>query len=229
MNEITPIIDPEILSQNLSKARDACGKSLKEVSDFIGIPSSRLRNYEKGKYLPSLPELESISYIYRIPIFALITRGELAKFIHSPNTEQFQNLVRIRREVISTRLHQAIEDMEMSYKELSDKTGITYGTIKRYEEGESEPSIIELIELAKALDIEFSDFEDKDSPIGAWQKFQNNVKQMKLIPDDLTNFFINPENISKLVLAQKISDIGVETLSQLNRAISELLKDISID
>ncbi len=225
----TQVFDPKILSQNLSKARDACGKSLKEVSDLVGIPSSRLSNYEKGKYVPPLPELESISYIYRIPIFALIGKSELRTFIHSPNTSQFQNLVKIRRELISTRLHLAIEEMEMSYKDLSNKTGITYGSIKRYEDGESEPSIEELIQLAEALNIDFSDFEDRDSPIGTWQQFQTNIKEMKLVPDDLINFFINPDNIAKLVLARKISDIGIESLVELNTAISDLLENIDSD
>ena len=85
MNKNAITLDSQLLAKKLEKAREASGKSLKEISDLLGIPSSRLKNYEKGKYIPSLPELESISYIYRIPLFLLAGNEPKSDFNITPD------------------------------------------------------------------------------------------------------------------------------------------------
>jgi len=53
----------EYLAKNLTIAREACGKSVKECSLLLDIPTSRLKNFETGKYIPSLPEIEALSFL----------------------------------------------------------------------------------------------------------------------------------------------------------------------
>ena len=213
----------EQLSKNLVKAREASGKSIKEVCTLLSIPTSRLRNYEKGKYIPSLPELESLAYIYRIPFNALTSVWKIDDFIHAPDTNQLQHLIEIRQGIISTRILIAREKLDMSYKNLSQITGVSTARIKRYEKGDS-PPLDELIKICEALDIELFELFDQDSPLGLWQQKQILHKQIEEIPGEMIEFFIDPKNLIHLELAQEVSKIGLEPLTKLSSALSEVLK-----
>ena len=217
----------ELLSTNLIKAREQSGKSIKEITSLLNIPSSRLKNYEEGKYIPSLPELESISYIYRIPLLALLGEWNISDFIHSPDQEQLQHLVEIRQEIISTRLLLAREEADMSYKDLSEKTGITTGRIKQYEEGDATPPLDELINLCEALGININLLADKESPIGIWQELQSTNQNLKKLPPELVTFFIDENNSVYLDLAKQLSGIGIEKLVNLSNSLSELINEIA--
>ena len=223
MEKNTISINTELLSSNLKKAREASGKSIKEISALLKIPASRLKNYEKGKYIPAMPELESISYIYRIPLFALLGEWDINHFIHAPDQEQLQHLIEIRQEIISTRLLLAREEMDMSYKDLSVKTGITTGKIKRYESGDAPPPLDELINLCEALDISIHDLIDKESPVGSWQEYQSIYQALKSMPPELVNFFNQDKNIAYLNLAMQFSKIGIEKFTQLANSMSEFV------
>lgn len=220
-------IDVKLLSSNLIKAREASGKTIKEISTLLNIPASRLKNYEKGKYVPSLPELESISYIYRIPLFALLGNGNIDHFIHEPDQDQFQQLIEIRQEIISTRLLLAREKLAMSYKELTEKTGISNGTIKRYEAGNVSPPVDELIRLCEALNISINNLVDNESPIGTWQELQLMNSNLRKMPTELVAFFIQENNSAYLTLAKQLSSIGFEKLNNLSQSLHNLLDAIA--
>jgi transcriptional regulator with XRE-family HTH domain len=227
MNKNPITFDLQLLAKNLEKAREANGKSLKDISDLLGIPSSRLKNYEKGKYIPSLPELESISYIYRIPVFRLAGIEPNADFSLAPNADQLQQLIEIRQEIISTRLLLAREEKGISIKDLAKQTGVTTGRIKRFETGSSQPQIDELINISRALAIDFSEFVDDDSPIGNWQEEQVVFDHIRKLPKDLLEFIADPQNRPHLEVAKILSKIGVADLEQLRDSLGNLLSVIS--
>ena len=227
MNRNPMTFDLQLLAKNLEKAREASGKSLKDISNLLGIPSSRLKNYEKGKYIPSLPELESISYIYRIPVFRLAGIEPNANFNLAPNADQLQQLIEIRQEIISTRLLLAREEKDISIKDLAKQTGVTPGRIKRFETGSSQPQIDELINISRALAIDFSEFVDDDSPIGNWQEEQVIFDHIRKLPKDLLEFIADPQNRPHLEVAKSLSKIGVADLEQLRDALGNLLSGIS--
>ena len=223
MNNEMQSIQNEQLSKNLVNAREASGKSIKEICSLLSIPTSRLRNYEKGKYIPSLPELESLSYIYRIPLNALTGAWKMDDFIHAPDTDQLQHLIEIRQGIISTRLLIAREKLDISYKNLSQITGVSTARIKRYEKGDS-PPLDELIKICEALEIDLFELIDQDSPLGLWQQKQNLHKEIEEISGEMIAFFIDPKNLTHLKFAQEVSKIGLEPLNKLSTALSEVLK-----
>ncbi len=220
-------INTDLLADNLLKAREASGRSIKEISSLVNIPASRLRNYEKGKYFPSLPELESISFIYRIPILALVGEWDIDHFIHNPNEEQLLHLIEIRNEIISTKLSLAREEAEISYKDLSNQTGITTGKIRRYEIGQSIPSLDDLIKLCESLNLDLSDLIDSDSPIGIWQDMQSTYRKISRMPVDLIDFLKKEDNHKYLMLTKGFSDIGIDSLRELSDSLSAFLNNMS--
>ena len=227
MNKNAITLDSQLLAKKLEKAREASGKSLKEISDLLGIPSSRLKNYEKGKYIPSLPELESISYIYRIPLFLLAGNEPKSDFNITPDADQLQRLIEIRQEIISTHLLIAREEKDVSIKDLAKQCNITPGRIKRFETGSAQPQIDELINISRALEIDLSEFIDDDSPIGNWQEEQVVFEHIRKLPKDLLQFIADPQSQPHLEVAKILSQIGITDLEQLRDALGNLLSVIS--
>lgn len=222
MDRILQSVEPKLLSENLLKAREICGKSIKEVSTIIGIPSSRLKNYEQGKFIPSLPELESLSYLYRIPLFAILEKDHINSFNHDPEEEQIQKLIEIRQQLIGTHIQLAREKKNLSYKKLSELSGLSSSKIKRYESGTTPIPIDDLIKINHTLNLDFSEIEDINSPIGKWQAKQVMELKRSQIPETISNFIEDPKNEKYISIASEISEIGIQKLHDLANSLLKI-------
>lgn len=217
----------EALAQGLKSAREASGKSTTECGQLLGISASRIRSYESGKYIPSLPELESLSYIYNIPLPALLDPQALSKFIHAPDTEQLKQLLDIRLQIIATRLELAREDQKISYKELSKRTKISTSRIKRYERGELPIPLGELTALSEALNIDFKNLLDRESPIGAWQSTLVKMLSFSDLPEETQIFALDPANHAYIGLVNRLKEVGREKFEQLAESIQVVLNSFN--
>jgi transcriptional regulator with XRE-family HTH domain len=213
----------DALAEGLKIAREASGKSTTECGQLLGISSSRIRSYESGKYIPSLPELESLAYIYNIPLPALLDPQSLPKFIHQPNTRQFKQLLDIRSRIIATRLQLARENQGITHKELSKQTSISVPRIKRYEKCELPIPLNELTALSEALGVDFADLLDSESPIGSWQTAQIKMQSFSELPDETKAFALNPANQPYIALAKQLQEIGQEKFKQMSESIQNIL------
>jgi len=205
----------EYLPKNLALVREISGKSLKEVSELLGIPGSRLKNYEKGKYTPSLPEIESLAFIYQIPRSAFFAEMKPGRIEAVPADDQLEKLIEIRQKIIGTKLNLAREQAEMTLKALSDCAGIPTSRIKRYEEGISPIPADELQKIAECLGISMTEFFDCESPIGRWQTNQDALKKFDLFDADQKQFLTDSDNQKVIELARALQSIGVEKLKEL--------------
>lgn len=217
----------EALAQGLKSAREASGKSTTECGQLLGISASRIRSYESGKYIPSLPELESLSYIYNIPLPALLDPQALSIFIHAPDTEQLKQLLDIRLQIIATRLELAREDQKISYKELSKRTKISTSRIKRYERGELPIPLGELTALSEALNIDFKNLLDRESPIGAWQSTLVKMLSFSDLPEETQIFALDPANHAYIGLVNRLKEVGREKFEQLAESIQVVLNSFN--
>jgi transcriptional regulator with XRE-family HTH domain len=213
----------EALAEGLKIAREASGKSTTECSQLLGISASRLRSYESGRYLPSLPELESLAYIYNIPLPALLEPQSLPKYIHQPNADQLKQLLDIRLRIIATRLQLARENQSISYKELAKQTAIPASRIKKYERGEQPIPLNELTALSEALGLEFENLIDRESPIGAWQTTLVKMQSFSELPEETQAYALNPANQPYLALIKRLQAIGQENFEQLAGSIQTIL------
>jgi len=211
------------LAKNLSIAREASGKTMKECSTLLDIPASRLKNYEAGKYIPSLPEIEALSFLYRIPVHMFFEPDAIKNLIHSPESTQIQRLVEIRQRIISTRVHLAREKAEISIKQFSQTTSIPASRIKRYEKGTSPITLDDLQKIVNALDLDLDEFFDHNSPLGSWQNDQSKNITFEDLPDELKEFVVDSSNLNYLYTARDLSKIGVENLNNLSNSLTELL------
>ncbi len=217
----------EALAEGLRLAREASGKSTTECGSLLGISASRIRSYESGKYIPSLPELESLSYIFNIPLPALLDPQALSKFIHKPDTEQLKQLLDIRLHIIATRLQLARENQKISYKELSKLTKISTSRIKRYERGELPIPLNELTALSEALNEDFDNLLDRESPIGQWHTTLVKMLSFSELPEDIQTFALEPSNQPYVALVKRLKDIGQEKFEQLAESIQVILNSFN--
>jgi transcriptional regulator with XRE-family HTH domain len=220
------LLTPEYIAENLAIARELSGKSIKECSLMLGISSSRLKNFENGKISPSLPELESLSFLYKIPVLVICMNNGVSNFIQTPESDQVIKLLEIRQQIIATKVLIARENADISLSNLSKVTSIPTSRIKRYEEGRSPIPIDELNSILEALAQDTKDFFDHESPVGDWQNLQSNISAMETLPENIKEFCLNPQNIKFLEIAQAISKIGLENLYEFSNALSDFTQSI---
>jgi len=221
-NTAKKLLTIEFLAENLSIAREACGKTIKECSLLLDIPVSRLNNYEKGKYIPSLPEIEALSFLFRIPITAFFKESGVKDHFITPESLQIQRLVEIRQQIIGTRIHLAREKEKMSVKQLSKTTSIPTSRIKRYEEGTTSIAIDDLQKIVNALNLGLGDFFDHESPVGNWQNNQIINIAFEQLPQEIKEFIADSDNLQYLKVAHNLSNIGIEPFNNLSNSFTEL-------
>jgi len=212
----------EFLAKNLSIAREASGKTVKECSLLLDIPTSRLKNYEKGKFIPSLPEIEALSFLFRIPIIAFFKEDGAKDHLITTESAQIQRLIKIRQQIIGTRIHLAREKAKKSMKQLSKITSIPVSRIKRYEESTTPIAFNDLQKIVNALDLYLDDFFDHESPLGNWQNNQTKNIAFGYLPEEIREFIADSNNLQYLKVARNLSNIGIDTFNHLSDSLAEL-------
>ena len=210
------------LAKNLSFAREACGKTVKECSLMLGIPTSRLKNYEKGKYVPSLPELETLSFLFRIPILAFFKEHGVNDYILTPKSDQTQRLIEIRQQIIGAQIHLAREKLKLSLQKLSKTTSIPSTRIKRYEEGTAPIAVDDLQKIVNGLNLDLNEFFDQKSPLGIWQNNQSKNKAFEHLPEEIKEFIANSNYLHYLKIAHQLSMVDIETVKNLSDTLAKL-------
>lgn len=211
----------DTLGKNLQAARESSGKTIREISSIIGISSSRLKNYENGKYIPSIPEIEAMSFLYRIPT-SVILSDDLEKYIHSPESEQIKKLIEIRQKIIGTSIHLARESQGITLKKLSKSTGIPSSRLKRYAEGSSQIPIDDVQKLANQLNISFNDLFDESSPLGKWQDKEDKNIAFENLPEEIKDFLADIRNLKFIKVAINLSKVGTDNFSNLAESLNNL-------
>jgi transcriptional regulator with XRE-family HTH domain len=221
-NNTENLLKIEFLAENMSIAREVCGKTVKECSLLLDIPASRLKNFEKGKIIPSLPEIETLSFLFRIPIIAFFKEDGVKDHLISPESTQIQRLIEIRQQIIGARIHLAREKVKMSMNQLSKTASIPVSRIKRYEEGTTPIALDDLQKIVNALNLDLDDFFDHESPLGNWQNNQTKNIAFEHLPEEIKEFIADSNNLQYLKVAHNLSNISIGTFNKLSDSLTEL-------
>lgn len=205
-------------------ARLAAGKSMRALGEDVAVSASTISAYERGKKSPSLPELELIAYSLDIPVEHFW--GEETKSIEPAPREQLdlQRLLALRHRIIGIMLRKARKDAGLSFKALSQETGLPASRLKRYETGKKGVSLPELEALAASLNLSVREFYDQHGPVGDWATQQRNNQEFSKLPPELQEFLVKPVNRPYLDLALRLSELSVDEL----RSVAEGLLEISL-
>ena len=209
------------VASGLLKAREFRGLGLKETAELLSISAAVLKSYENGRYLPSLPTLESLAYIYQIPLDILLSPDALDDFTYQPNTEQLQQLMKVRRNIISTTLLIALEKIGLSQKDLADRSGVSQSKIQRYLNGDDIP-LDDLEKISNAISVDQKQLFDTESQIGLWQVKQKAFEKFSQLPEEIIGFLGNNENLEFINLAKSLSSLELAELEKLTDSLNQL-------
>jgi len=219
--------DAEIIAQKLTQARFACGKSMKDCAAAIATSNAHYKKIECGEILPTLPELETLSYFLNIPLSSLLGNQRIvAVTVSLGNSARF---IEIRNSAIGTLLQIEREKKAITLKEMAERSEIQRSRLKRYESGTIGIPIHDLLKMAEVLSIDPAIFFDKNSPIGLWQSSQQTLQAFLAQPSDLQEFIIDPANLPYLELAQKLKGLQPQDLGAMAGAIQLILQNLPIN
>ena len=208
----------------ITDARLSTGKTMKECGEAIGVSGSTISSYEKGKSSPSLPELEMLSYYLKVPIERFWKDTVLSQEDPEFDTLDIEHTQVIRHRRIGNILEEARLSLEITYEDITEKTGISYGRMKRFETGNSPVPLPELELLSNLLNIKLSNYYDSETDAGKWIKAQAGIAEFLALPEELQEFVSKPINRPYLEIANKLSTLSADQL----RSIAESLLDITI-
>jgi len=208
----------------LKDARLTAGKTMKECGESLGISGSTVGSYEKGDSSPSLPELEILSYLFKVPMDRFWKDKLLSLEEDLADKFDLEAFIESRHVQIGERLRIAREEQGKTYEHITEETGVTYGRMKRFEAGETPIPLPELELLSNALGISFPEFHEQDSHVGRWISAQSSMIEFLSMPAEMQQFITKPVNQPYLEIALNLSKLSADQL----RAIAESLLEITI-
>jgi len=183
-----------------------------------------VKNYESGQSTPSLPQLEVLSELYRIPIENLLSGNpDLLKKTILPR-EKVNNFLEIRNRVIAATLKQQRLAQNWTIKKLAAAVGISAAILPRYESGETAIPAPILEHLCSQLGIPLKSLyssitlQNSEPP-----PIASPSQDSSQLPEEVQSFIQNPANLPYLELAKRLSGMDATKL----RAIAENLLEIT--
>jgi len=159
---------------------------------------------------PTLPELESLTFLLNLPFSSLSLDQENEGCKEVPDANKLQQLMQLRDKVIGATLKLKRQNLKLSVKELSSRSKIPVSLIKRYEFGKASIPLDELEALCTILQIDAETLINKHSPIGIWHREQKRTKDFATLPDNMQEFISNPENIDFIQTAMDMKNARID-------------------
>lgn len=207
------------LGNRLREERELSEISIARAAAQLGIPTEMIESMEQGKSAPSLPELELLANLYRVPLMKLINTedSEAQIRVHEDKRPAF---ILLRTRLIGAMLKQARLDKELSREDLAKQCDIPLSTLEEYETGTLPIPQPVLVTLCDELNLEITSLLSPLTPKPVQpteQSFSSNL------PPELKEFINNPSNLPYLQLAKTFSEMDATKL----RALAENLLEIT--
>jgi len=223
INPLRNQIQSKKLGLLLKDARLTSGKSVKQCADAMGITSHRLKSFESGVLTPSLPELEAFAFFLGIKLshfFGNQFMSDESKQDDLPTTvEQFKSL---RQRVIATHLKLSRMEAGITFKDLSLKTGVSSGRLKKFESGETSIPLFDMLMISDTLKIPLTDLFVQSGKVGKWRRQQEMMDQFVTLPEEIQSFVTQPVNRPYVELAMKLSNLPADKLRSVAEGLLEI-------
>jgi len=208
----------------IQDARMALGRSRTALAEALGISPAQLAAYERGEKAPSLPELEALAFVLRLPLEHFWGTDVLLEDDNRADDLDLARLIAVRQRKIGAKLRQYREEAGLSLAEAARQAGVSSHRLRAYELAERPIPLPDLEALAAVLDVPVQHFMDTSGPIGEWLVQQRQIAGFLELPAELRDFASRPVNRPYLELAQRLSEMSVEKL----RAVAEGLLEITL-
>lgn len=215
------LLQNKILGVLIRNARQTAGKTPKECAEFLGVAESQFSDYELGESPISLPELEALAFLVKVPIEHFLGHELIEAEDASLPVEE---LIALRNRVIGVLLRQARMDAGMSQETCGQAIGLSESRISTYEQGQIAIPIAELQALATVLNVPVEFFLDVEhNPITKMMSKSDTKDDLGHLPEQVRSFFLDPLNADYLLTAQRLSKLPTDQL----RGMAETLLEIT--
>jgi transcriptional regulator with XRE-family HTH domain len=216
------LLRTRILGVLIRDARQAADMSIETCAERVGVPVRVLDAWELGKDMPSLPQLELLSYTLGVPISHFW--GTEMSETHEQMRVNTEEYLALRNRLIGAGLRTAREAANLTPAQLAERTGITAQHITAYERGQRAVPTPVLVSLASACNVSMSHFLENGNRVGQFLLLQEDLKNFSELPEHLRQFIAQPVNQPYLELARKLSEMGTDEL----RSIATSILDITL-
>lgn len=208
-----------VLGNRLREERETSEISIARAAAQLGVSPEMIESMESGETAPSLPELELLANLYRVPLAKLLGTE---KDIETPvrlREDKKPAFILLRTRIIGTTLKQARLAEEISLENLAKDLDIAQNTLNEYESGTLPIPQPVLNTLCAALRIEMDKLL---SPLTAKPKPVSAESKLSELDAELSDFVTNPANLPYLKLAKKLSETDATKLREIAENLLEI-------
>lgn len=215
-------IRKKIFGVLMRNARIRAGMSIKDAAQSTGFSSSAISDYEYGRRDISLPQLEVLAYMYRVPVTYFWSDEPIPE--NEDRDLPVEEAIELRRRIIGVLLRQARMEAGHSQKDLAKLLDCPSGRIANYEFGRTDIPLHELEQLAEYLEVPLSYFLDQGiRPQGDQVAGVDELERLAQLPEDVRAFMLQPGNLLYVRVAMQLSALSAESI----RNVAEGLLDIT--
>jgi len=210
-----------MIGELVHSARESSGRRTKDLADFLTISPAMLNAIEAGEKEPTLPMLEAIACFLQVPVHSFFGLHAIPRQVDLP--ADAGAMMRLRGHIIGARLRQRRLQRCESLAECAQAVGTTTKTIKAWEIGSRQPSLLELEKLLTHLDLSLSDMLDLGiGLLGELQLRQVQQMQFEALPAELRAFVCDPAARDVLQFAARMRQLSREELRAMADAFEKL-------
>jgi transcriptional regulator with XRE-family HTH domain len=200
----------------LRKSRQESNQSIDETAEAIGLNPSVLNEYESGKRGIPLPDLELLCYQLNVDIEDIMankpTQQKTAEDI-KPDV-----LRSLRQRIIAAQLRKLRQEKMGELDAVAEATGLAPETLEDYERGKNPIPLSELEALCQYYDAPLEQFLAHEGPL-ARKSAAAPVEATLDLPEDLSDFIRQPDNLPYLRLAAALRQMPEKELRQFAQSL----------
>ncbi len=205
----------------MRNARLRSSLSIKEIAGITGFSTGAISDYEYGRRDISLPQLEVLAHLYRVPIAYFWDENALDE--NGDWTLPVDEVVGLRRRILGTLLRQARMEAGHSQSDLAQHLDCPPARIFNYEFGRADIPLIELERLARILEVPMSYFFDKGiKPNGDQVADYDELSRLAELPEDVRRFMLHPGNLLYVRIAMQLNTLSANTLRRLGEGLLDI-------
>jgi len=215
------LLRARILGVLIRDARQAADISPEHCAAQIGVSADTLADWELGKSMPGMPEVELLAYVLNVPISHFWGTETLMQQAGRQQIDAHEYIA-LRNRLIGALLRAAREEANLTPEQLAAEAGVSAGNIAAYELGNRTIPAPVLTTLASACRVNMSYFLEHGNRVGEFLALQEDLKTFTDLPPDVRRFVASPINQPYLELAMRLAQTGTAELRGIAESILEI-------
>ncbi len=207
------------LGAKLREERELSEISIARAAAQLGVSPEMITSMENGENAPSLPELELLANLFRVPLQKLLGLVEEKEPAVRLAQEKRPAFILLRTRIIAATLKQARINAPLTIEEMAQRINFPVSTLEEFESGTlpiPQPVLEKACgELGISIDTLLS-------PLTPKPRTEVAETTPTSLPSELNEFVSNPANLPYLNLAKKLSGMEAARLREIAESLLEI-------